>query len=320
MRVSPSRLVTQNRIIQQSLARERETADLMNYRHLYYFWVVAKEGGFARAAKRLDMAVQTISAQVRDLEKALGHQLLKPSGRGVAMTDAGQAAFSRAEEIFQLGQMIPDQVREAASGKVARLAVGMSDGISKLAMHALLEPVLATPSLRLVCHEGEFEELLAELALHRLDLVLAGQPAPRNPNLRLTTERLVESKVEWYGPAAHVRKTDVDQFPHSLNRLPVLLPTGHSALRSKLDHWFEANGLRPRVVGEFEDSALLAVFAARGLGVFPVSRLGAGGMGLLRGLRPLGRCDDVTEEIHAIRSRRGQHHPLVLRLIAAARA
>jgi len=293
---------------------------MLNYRHLYYFWVVTKEGGFARAAERLDMAVQTISAQVRELEKALGHQLLKPAGRGVAMTEAGQAAFARAEEIFQIGQLIPDEVREAASGKVARLAVGMSDGISKLAAHALLEPVLATPSLRLVCHEGEFEQLLAELALHHLDLVLAGQPAPRNPNLRLTSERLVESTVEWYGPAAHVHKADVDQFPQSLNRLPVLLPTGHSALRPTLDRWFETQGLRPHVVGEFEDSALLAVFAARGLGVFPVSRLGASDVGLMRGLRLLGRCDEVKEEIHAIRSRRGQHHPLVLQVIAAARS
>jgi LysR family transcriptional activator of nhaA len=180
--------------------------------------------------------------------------------------------------------------------------------------------VLATPSLRLVCHEGEFEQLLAELALHHLDLVLAGQPAPRNPNLRLTSERVVESPVEWYGPAAHVHKADVDQFPQSLNRLPVLLPTGHSALRPKLDRWFEAKGLRPRIVGEFEDSALLAVFATRGLGVFPVSRLGANDVRLMRGLRLLGRCDDVKEEIHAIRSRRGQHHPLALQVIAAAHA
>src|SRR3989338_1272235 len=162
---------------------------MLNYRHLYYFWMVAKEGGFARAADRLNMAVQTISAQVRELEKSLGHQLLKPSGRGVALTEAGQAAFAQAEKIFQLGQAIPDEVREAASGKVARLAVGFSDGISKLAAHALLKPVLGTPNLRLVCHEGEFEQLLSELALHHLDLVLAGQEAPRNPNLRLTSER-----------------------------------------------------------------------------------------------------------------------------------
>lgn len=292
---------------------------MMNYRHLHYFWVVTKEGGFARAAARLDMAVQTISAQVRELEKALGHQLLKPAGRGVALTEAGQAAFLRAEEIFQLGQLIPDEVRAAASGPVARLAVGLSDGISKLAAHALLQPVLATPSLRLVCHEGEYEQLLAELALHHLDLVLAGQAAPRNPNLRLSSERLVESVVDWYGPETLVHRAEVAQFPRSLNELPVLMPTAHSALRGTLDRWFEAQGLRPRIVGEFEDSALLAVFAARGLGVFPVSRLGADDVGLMQGLRLLGTCDGVKEEIHAIRSRRGQHHPLVLQVIAAAR-
>jgi LysR family transcriptional activator of nhaA len=292
---------------------------MLNYRHLYYFWVVTKEGGFTRAAERLDMAVQTISAQVRELEKALGHQLLKPAGRSVALTDAGQAAFARAEEIFQLGQLIPDEVREAASGKVARLAVGLCDGISKLAAHALLSPVLATPTLRLLCHEGEFEQLLAELALHHLDLVLAGQPAPHNPNLRLMSERLVESPVDWYGPSALVHKTAVAGFPQSLARLPVLLPTGHSALRPRLDRWFDAQGLRPQIVGEFEDSALLAVFAARGLGVFPVSRFGAADVALMRGLRLLGPCDGVLEDIHAIRSRRGQHHPLVLQVMAATR-
>jgi LysR family transcriptional activator of nhaA len=292
---------------------------MLNFRHLYYFWVVTKEGGFARAAERLDMAVQTISAQVRELEKTLGHQLLKPAGRSVALTEAGQAAFARAEVVFQIGQAIPEEVREAASGKVARLAVGFSDGISKLAAHALLAPILATPSLRLLCHEGEFEQLLAELALHHLDLVLAGQAAPNNPNLRLSSERLVQSPVEWYGPTAIVRSAEVADFPQCLDRLPVLLPTAHSALRFRLDRWFEAQGLRPRIVGEFEDSALLAVFAARGLGVFPVSRHGASDVALMRGLRLLGRCEDVSEEIHAIRSRRGQHHPLVMQVLAAAR-
>ncbi|MBL8313227.1 MAG: LysR family transcriptional regulator [Rubrivivax sp.] len=291
---------------------------MLNYRHLHYFWIVTKEGGFARAAERLDMAVQTISAQVRELEKALGHQLLKPSGRGVALTEAGQAAFARAEEIFQLGQVIPDEVQQAASGQVARLAVGFSDGISKLAAHALLEPVLGTPHLRLVCHEGEFEQLLSELALHHLDLVLAGQAAPRNPHLRLSSERLVDAPIDWYGPVRLIGKLERDRFPQSLNDLPVLLPTGHSALRTTLEHWFETQGLRPRIVGEFEDSALLAVFAARGLGVFPISRLGADDIGLMRGLRLLGRSEGVKEEVHAIRSRRGQHHPLVQRLMAAA--
>ncbi len=291
---------------------------MLNYRHLHYFWVVAKEGGFARAAARLDMAVQTVSAQVRELERALGHQLLKPAGRGVALTEAGQAAFARAEEIFHLGHGLADEVREAASGKVQRLGVGLSDGISKLSAHALLAPVLEAPHLRLVCHDGEFEQLMSELALHHLDLVLAGQAPPRNPNLRLACVRLVETPIEWYGPTHLVGRAEQARFPACLNELPVLLPTSHSALRGKLDHWLESEGLRPRIVGEFEDSALLAVFAARGLGVFPVSQLGSGDLGMPRGLRRLGSCDQVKEEIYALHSRRGQHHPLVRQVIQAA--
>jgi len=291
---------------------------MLNFRHLYYFWMVAKEGGFARAADRLGMAVQTISAQVRDLEKSMGHQLLKPAGRGVALTEAGQAAYARAEEIFRLGARILDEVQEASGIGVVRLSVGLSDGISKLAAHALLEPILATPHLRLVCHEGECDELLSELALHQLDVVLAGQAAPRNPNQRLSSERIDRSEVQWYGPASLVRKPMRDRFPQSLLDLPVLLPTAHSPLRSTLDRWFHDSGIRPQVVAEFEDSALLAVFAARGLGVFPVSQLGAQDVGLVRGLRLLGSIPEVSEEVHAIWSKRGQHHPLVRQLVAAA--
>ncbi len=292
---------------------------MLNYRHLYYFWVVMKEGGFARAAERLDMAVQTISAQVRELEKSLGYQLIKPSGRSVAMTEAGQAAFARAEEIFQIGQRIPEEVRAAASGLIVRFAVGLSDGISKFAAHALLEPVLATPSLHLICHEGEVEQLLGELALHHLDLVLAGQPAPHNSNLRLTSVRVMEAPVDWYGPAAIVRKAEVDAFPQSLAQVPLLLPTAHSSLRSRLERWFEAQGILPRIAGEFEDSALLSVFAAGGMGVFPVSRRGAAEVAQMRGLRLLGRSQEVKEEIHAIHSRRGLHHALVQQVLAGAK-
>lgn len=290
-----------------------------NYRHLHYFWTVAREGGFSRAAARMGVAVQTVSAQVRELEKSLGHQLLKPEGRSVALTEAGMAALQRAEEIFQLGQELPELVRQAATEPAVRLAVGLSDGISKLAAHAMVEPVLQTSALRLVCHEGELEQLLGELAMHHLDMVLAGQPAPSRPALRLASHRIAEAPVDWWGPAALVRAAAMREFPQSLTDLPVLLPTSHSALRPQLDRWFERHGLRPRVAGEFEDSALLAVFAARGLGVFPVSRLGAGDLGLMRGLRLLGRSDDLHEEIHLIRSRRGQHHPLVQQIEAQAR-
>ncbi|MFM0330208.1 LysR family transcriptional regulator [Paraburkholderia strydomiana] len=292
---------------------------MLNYRHLYYFWIVVKEGGFARAAERLDMAVQTISAQVRELEKSIGRQLLKPAGRGVVMTEAGESAFSRAEQIFQLGEALLDDMREAGGEGVARLAVGLSDGISKLAAHALLAPVLGTPSLRLLCHEGEHAQLLSELALHRLDLVLACQPAPHNSDLRVVSQRLAGSPVDWYGPADIARKSARAGFPQCLADLPVLLPTRHGALRGRLDRWFDSQGIRPRVVGEFEDSALMAVFAARGLGVFPLAELGAEDLSLLRGLRWLGRADGVIDEIHAIRSRRGQHHTLASQVVATAR-
>jgi LysR family transcriptional activator of nhaA len=291
---------------------------LLNFRHLHYFWIVAKEGGFSRAADRLGVAVQTVSAQVRALEHDLGCVLLRPVRNGMALTEAGQAAFARAEEIFRLGVQVREEVRDAASVGIARLTVGLSDGLSKLAAHALLEPVLETPSLRLVCHEGEVDELLAELAMHRLDLVLACRPAPPEPALRLTSERIAVSPVEWYGPRRCLGAAADRPFPECLDGLPVLLPTGHSALRPRLDRWFESHGLRPRVVGEFEDSALLAVFAARGLGAFPVGRLGGGDVMPMPGLSLLGCSDEVTEEIHAIRSRRGQHHPLVTRIIDGA--
>jgi LysR family transcriptional activator of nhaA len=291
----------------------------LNYRHLYYFWVVAKEGGIARAAERLDMAIQTISAQVKALEQDLGHQLLKPAGRGVTVTDAGQAVFARAEEIFQLGELIPEEAAAAASGQTARLAIGLSDGLSKLAAHVLLKPVLDTPSLRLLCHEGEVDELLAELALHRLDLVLACQAPAHNSNLRLVGERIMVSPVDWYGPTSMVHKAQVEAFPACLGELPLLLPTAHASLRGRVDRWFEANRIVPRIVGEFEDSALLSLFAAQGMGVFPVMALGAADLAAMRGLRLLGHSDNLHEEIHAIRSRRGLHHPLVLRILAAAR-
>lgn len=290
----------------------------LNYRHLHYFWVVAKEGGFARAADRLSMAVQTISAQVRELERTLGHQLLKPEGRGLALTEAGQAAFARAEEIFQLGQVIPHEVHEAATQKMQRLSVGLSDGLSKLAAHALLEPVLGTPQLRLVCHEGEVDHLLGELALHHLDLVLTDRPAPVNPTLRVSSHLLASCPVDWYGPASLVERTRAP-FPQCLQSLPVLLPTSHSLLRASLERWFEQHRIHPLIVGEFEDSALMSVFAARGMGVFPISRLGANDLAMMNGLHLLGRSE-LREDVHAIYSRRGQNHPLVAQLLAQPRA
>jgi LysR family transcriptional activator of nhaA len=288
---------------------------MLNYRHLYYFWVVAKEGGFTRAAEQLGMAVQTISAQVRELERSLGAQLLRPAGRGVELTDAGRVAYARADDIFQLGQALPNEVTRAATRQVMRFSVGFSDGLSKLAAHALLDPVLATPDLHLVCHEGEFDQLLGELTLHHLDLVLSCQGALPNPNLRVISDRVAVAPVDWYGPDTWVGSAQRKVFPQVLSDLPLLLPTGHGMLRGQLDRWFADHGIVPNIVGEFEDSALMLVFAARGMGVFPVSRLGRVDVGLMPGLRLLGRCTDLHEEIYAIRTRRSQQHPLVKRVL-----
>ena len=176
-----------------------------NYKHLYYFWVVAKEGGISKAADKLDMAVQTVSAQVRELERSLGYALLKPAGRGLVLTDAGQAAMQQADLIFQLGEGLPARVRDAASTPTMRLAVGICDALPKLVVHRLLLPVISEPTLRLLCHERELNDLLGDLALHRLDVVLSDRPAPANPNIKLYSHPMGSSTIAWYGTPAMVQ-------------------------------------------------------------------------------------------------------------------
>jgi len=286
-----------------------------SYRHLYYFWVVAKEGGIARAAARLGMAVQTVSSQVRELERSLGHALLQPAGRGLVLSDAGRAALQQAEQIFQLGEQLPACVREAASGPSVRLAVGISDGLPKLVVHQLLQRVLAEPHLRLLCHEGEIEDLLADLALHRLDIVIADRPAPPNPNLRVYSHSLARSAVAWYAPASLAAAARRD-FPRSLADVPVLLPTSHAALRGSLDRWFERQEVRPRIVGEFEDSALLKTFGASGMGVFPAALMSHDDLVARYRVRRVGSCDGVEEHFLAIGTEKKVQHPLVRRILA----
>lgn len=286
----------------------------LNYRHLYYFWVVAKEGGMARGAQRLGMAVQTISAQVRALEQELGHALFKPAGRGMALTDAGKAAMGFADQIFQLGEQLQEAVREAATGQGLRLAVGMSDGLPKLVAHHLLQPALQDPRVRLLCHEDEFDRLLADLALHRLDVVLSDRPAPPNPNLRLYSHRIGEGSLAWFAPAAIARR-HAKRFPACLAELPVLLPTTHSAVRVGIDQWLERQGLRTRIAGEFEDSAVLAAFGRAGMGVFPASRWSQEELLNDGRLRLLGETPELVEHFYLVSAERRIQHPLVKRLL-----
>jgi LysR family transcriptional activator of nhaA len=288
-----------------------------SYRHLYYFWAVAKEGGLTRAAEKLGLSVQTVSTQVRELEQALGAALLKPSGRSLVLTEAGMAALEQAEQIFQIGETLPERVRDAATAPAMRLAVGISDGLPKLVAQRLLSPVLDTPQLRLLCHEDEFDDLLGDLALHRLDVVLADRPAPANPNLRVYSHSLGSSPVAWYAHekwAAAARR----DFPASLADVPVLLPTSHAALRARLDHWLADQGLRPRVAGEFEDSALLATFGSEGLGVFPAATAVDDALTGRYGLVNVGLAEGVTEQFFAVGTDKKISHPLVRRLLPQA--
>ena len=287
-----------------------------SYRHLYYFWVVAKEGGMARAADRLGMAVQTVSTQVRELERELGYVLLKPAGRGLVLTPAGIAAMREADQIFQLGEQLPARVRDAVSTPTLRLAVGISDGLPKLVVRNLLQPVMHEPHLRLVCHEGEIEDLLGDLALHRLDVVLADRPAPSNPSLKLYSHPMGTSPMAWYAPAQWV-EAGLTNFPHSLSVVPVLLPTEHTAIRARLDQWMENHGVRPKIVGEFEDSALLKTFGASGMGVFPAATLAHDQLTQRDGLTRIGPCDGVEEQFFAIGTEKKVQHPLVQRLITS---
>ncbi len=287
-----------------------------SYRHLYYFWVVGTEGGIARAADRLGMAVQTVSTQVRELERSLGHALLKPAGRGLVLTEAGTAAMQQAEQIFALGAQLPAFVRDAVSAPTVRLAVGICDGLPKLVVRSLMQPVIDAPHLRLLCHEGDLSDLLAELALHRLDLVLADRAAPPNPNVRVYSHSLGASPLAWYASpalAAAARRG----FPQSLATVPVLLPTPHVAVRAQLDQWFEKQGIRPRIVGEFEDSALLKTFGASGMGVFPAVAMVHAELTTRYAVKRVGPCEGVKEQFFAIGTERKVQHPLVQRILQA---
>ena len=233
------------------------------------------------------------------------------------LTEAGTAALEQAEQIFQIGETLPERVRDAATAPAMRLAVGISDGLPKLVAQRLLSPVLDTPQLRLLCHEDEFDDLLGDLALHRLDVVLADRPAPANPNLRVYSHSLGSSPVAWY---AHEKWAGAARrnFPASLADVPVLLPTSHAALRARLDHWLADQGLRPRVAGEFEDSALLATFGSEGLGVFPAATAVDDALTGRYGLVNVGLAEGVAEQFYAVGTDKKISHPLVRRLLPQA--
>ncbi|HEX6363073.1 MAG TPA: LysR family transcriptional regulator [Albitalea sp.] len=285
-----------------------------NYRHLHYFWVVVKAGGMARAAERLGMAVQTVSAQVRELEQSLGFALIKSAGRRLELTDAGQEAFRHAEAIFQLGAELAVSVRQVATAATRRFAIGITDGLPKATVQRVLQPVFEVPGVRVQAWEYGFDEMLAALALHRLDVVLADRTAPPNPSLKVFNHRLGAAPVRWYAAPA-LRRTSRARFPRCLDDLPLLLPTPDMALRARIDQWLDAEGIRPHIAGEFADSALMAAFGARGLGAFPATAWWHEALAPGEGVKALGVSPGVSEQFYAISAERRIEDPLIRKIV-----
>ena len=288
----------------------------INFRHLYYFWVAAKEGGVTRAAERLGMAIQTVSTQISQLEQAIGKSLFLPQGRNLALTEAGRLALAYADQIFLLGEQLQEALGEADSGRI-RLTVGISDSLPKLTAFRLLESTLhlATP-VRLVCFENEFEALLADLALHKLDVVLTDRAVRSGTTLRVFSHMLYESDTIVVGAAA-LAQTYAANFPASLNGAPFLLPTRNNALRGRIDEWFELHNVRPDVVGEFEDNALLNTFGRRGAGLFFAPAALAGDLEEQFGAVLVGRVPQVREQVYAISNERKIKHPAVEAILSS---
>jgi len=284
--------------------------DELNYRHLLYFWAVAKEGSITRAAERLGLSVQTISTQLGLLERQLGHALLAPQGRSLTLTDAGRTALAHAEQIFQLGDKLRQALAESQNPR-PRLAVGITDVVPKLVAFRLLEGVLRPPlSVRIECTEGSFESLLGELALNRLDLVIADHSAPHQANLKLHSHLLGKVAVALYG-TGDLTDRYRENFPQGLDGAPVLLPTRANPLRSAIDAWFESREIRPQVIGEFSDSALMKTFGRAGLGLFPAPVGMEADIAAQFGARAVGTLQGVSESWYAISTQRRVQHPAV---------
>lgn len=290
----------------------------LNYHHLRYFWAAAREGSVTRASEKLHISQPAVSAQIRELEQALAEKLFARSGRSLTLTEAGRVVYRYAEEIFGLGTEMVETLKGRPTGRPVRLAVGITNVIPKLIAYRLLKPALKLPDpVRVECREDRPERLLAELATHGLDLVLADAPAAPTMRVRARSHLLGECGVSIFG-AERLGKAHRRGFPRSLDGAPLLLPTVDSTLRRLLDEWFEAQGIRPQIVGEFEDSALLKVFGQSGTGLFAVPSAIEADVRRHYGVQAVGRVE-LRERFYAITVERRLKHPAVVAISEAAR-
>ena len=293
--------------------------EALNYHHLRLFRAVAREGNLTRASAQLELTPQTVSAQIRSLEAALGEELFHRTGRRLVLTDVGQITFRYANEIFSMGEELIETLDRGPVGDRVRLVVGVVDVLPKLVAYRLLQPALGLedPS-RVVCREGSPEDLLAALAVHDVDVVLSDGPIPRGIRVRAFNHQLGACDVTFMARAETARRLRAG-FPGSLDGEGVLLPAEESALRRELDYWFQAKGIRPHVAGEFEDSALLKVFGQAGAGVFTVPSVIEDEVARQYEVEPVGTAPEITERFFAISPERRVRHPGVVAICEAAR-
>ena len=291
----------------------------VNYHHLLYFWMVAKEGSIAGAAKRLHLSQPTISTQIKTLEDQLGVQLFSRSGRRLVLTENGRVAMRYAEDIFSLGREMVDVLHERPTGAPLRMVVGVTYVVPKLIAHRLLQPALALgDGVHVTCQEDRFDRLLGQLARHELDLVISDIPLGATISVKAFNHHLGSCGVCFFA-APELAGRYKRGFPKSLDRAPFLLPTTGSMVRRELDRWFDSHGLSPEIVGQFDDSALLKVFGQSGAGVFAGPSAIEAEIRQQYGVQVIGRTDEIRENFYAISVERRLKHPGVVAISKSAK-
>jgi LysR family transcriptional regulator, transcriptional activator of nhaA len=292
---------------------------MINYKHLHYFWVVAKQGGIARASERLHLTPQTISGQISLLEDSIGTALFSKAGRGLELTETGRMVLSYADEIFSVGGELEDALRNLPPDRPMVFKVGIADVVPKTIAYRLLAPALSLPDpVRIICRENSLASLLAELAVHRVDMVIADGPIPPGINVRGFNHVLGECGISFLA-VPNLAKPLRKDFPHSLNGAPLLIPSETNLVQAKLLQWFDSLRIYPRIVGEFDDSALMKVFGQAGAGIFIIPTPIAREVAKQYGAWNVGSTDEVREQYYAISVERRISHPAVSAVTEAAR-
>ncbi|HEY0061090.1 MAG TPA: transcriptional activator NhaR [Telluria sp.] len=291
----------------------------LNFKHLRYFWMVARTGSIAKAAMQLHLTPQSISGQLTEFSQTLGVPLFRRAGRSLELTDMGRRILLYAEEIFSTGDELLDVVRDKTLSAATAFRVGCADSVSKLIACRLVEPALALPDpVRLICREGRLQNLVAELAVHRLDLIIADRPMPSHLSVRGHSHLLGESDMTVFATAALVAELGAD-FPACLHGAPMLLPGEDFAIHQRLLQWLEASAVHPRIVGEFDDSAMMKAFGQSGAGVFFAPTVIAQQVCDQYRVVQIARVDALVEQVYVITTERRLRHPATVAISKAAR-